>query len=73
MSVNVRTIDLQLTSLGFFSVVEQYIKVSTNQREAYDKTIEYCMENNYSITYSTYESFKSSYYRFMRDRERKYS
>lgn len=61
--------DTTLTSRGFFGLYEHFLKESKTSEDAYYMVEDYCMENQIAIRYTTFISFRTSYYRFLDKRK----
>lgn len=54
---------VKLTPVEFIRVFNFFqAKYSLEMNDAYDVTVEYCIERQFSLTFSTFVSFKKSYY-----------
>ena len=62
----IRDFDTQLTAVGFFNVFEQFYAQSRTMEDAYDKVINYCLDNKISFGYSSFNSFQKNYYSFLK-------
>lgn len=55
--------DLTLTREGFIKLFEALKKQGLTAKMAFDKVLEMCDEQGYRHRFSSFESFKESYYR----------
>lgn len=54
--------ETQLTVRGLFSVYQQFYDQGMSGPKAYDKVVDYCIDNKFAINYASYASFKDAYY-----------
>lgn len=56
----------QLSREGYISMFDAYIASGLSQTEAFSRIYDYCEMKGFKHTYSSFESFKVIYYRYLR-------
>lgn len=70
--INPRPGGVKLTPVEFFRIFEHFLsKYTLAMNDAYDVTVDYCIEKKFSLTFSSFGSFSWAYYeQIKKDRSR---